>query len=146
MVLNRIKSWGDRHHPLILDFIRITLGIFILLKGYAFMINTSYLKMILQQQEWISLSPGLLSVIIGYIVFVHMAGGLLITLGILTRLCCLLQLPVIIGAIFMSNLFISPLNSVLWLAIITCFLLIVFMIAGSGPLSLDKFLKDINNK
>jgi len=146
MRLDKINSWGNNHHPLVLDFIRIALGVFILLKGYAFMMNTSYLKMILQQQGWVRLAPVMLTIIISYIVFVHMAGGLLITLGILTRLCCLLQLPVIIGAIFMSNLFISPLNSVLWLAIITCFLLIVFIIVGSGPLSLDRFLKDINNK
>jgi len=80
MRLDKINSWGNNHHPLVLDFIRIALGVFILLKGYAFMMNTSYLKMILQQQGWVRLAPVMLTIIISYIVFVHMAGACLLRL------------------------------------------------------------------
>lgn len=142
-LLQKVGSWGDKHHPALLDCLRIVLGIFLLLKGIAFMESTAYLKWILAQQAWLSLSPLQLSIIIHYVIFVHMAGGLLVTLGILTRLSCLLQLPVVVAAIFMVNLFKSPLNSDLWLTIITCFLLLIFIIAGSGPLSLDRYLKDL---
>ena len=141
-MFSSITSWGDRHHPILLDILRIVLGIFLLLKGIAFMESTAYLKWILAQQEWIRLPPPELSFAIHYVIFVHMAGGLLIALGILTRLACLLQIPVLIVAIFMVNLFKSALNSDMWLTIITCLLLIIFLIAGSGPLSLDRYLKE----
>lgn len=141
-LIQKVESWGDHHHPAMLDMIRIVLGIFLLLKGCAFMQHTGYLTAILQQQEWITLEPFMLTIIIDYVIFVHIAGGVLITLGILTRLSCLLQLPVIAAAVFMINLFQSSLNSDMWLTLITCFLLIIFMITGSGPLSLDRYLKN----
>ena len=105
--------------------------------------HTAYLRDILIQQNSITFSAVELSIIIRYVTFIHMVGGLLIALGILTRLSCLLQLPVLIAALFMLHVFKSPLNSDLWLTIITSFLLIIFMITGSGPLSLDRYLKDI---
>ena len=141
--LTKFSSWGDHHHPAVLDCLRILLGIFLLLKGVAFMQNTAYLRDILIQQNTISFSTLELSIIIRYVTFIHMVGGLLIVLGILTRLSCLLQLPVLIAAFFMLDMFKSPLNSDLWLTIITSFLLVIFIITGSGPLSLDRFLKDI---
>jgi uncharacterized membrane protein YphA (DoxX/SURF4 family) len=142
-LLNKFSNWGDHHHPALLDCLRILLGIFLLLKGIAFMQNTAFLRDILIQQKTISFSTVELSIIIRYVTFIHMVGGLLIALGILTRLSCLLQLPVLIAAFFMLDMFKSPLNSDLWLTIITSFLLIIFLITGSGPLSLDRFLKDI---
>lgn len=141
--LAKFSNWGDHHHPALLDCLRILLGIFLLLKGVAFMQNTAYLRDILIQQNTISFSTLQLSIIIRYVTFIHMVGGLLIALGILTRLSCLLQLPVLIAAFFMLDMFKSPLNSDLWLTIITSFLLVIFIITGSGPLSLDRFLKDI---
>lgn len=141
-MFNNITSWGDRHHPVLLDILRIALGIFLLLKGIAFMESTAYLKWILAQQSWIHLSPLELTLAIHYVIFIHMAGGLLIALGILTRLSCLLQIPVLIMAMLMADLFKSPLNSDMGLATITCFLLVLFLIAGSGPLSLDRYLKE----
>lgn len=141
--LHKFFNWGDHHHPALLDCLRILLGVFLLLKGVAFMQNAAYLNHVLVQQNRISFSPVELSIIIHYVTFIHMVGGLLITLGILTRLSCLLQLPVLIAALFMLDIFKSPVNSDLWLTIITGFLLIVFMVIGSGPLSLDRFLKDL---
>lgn len=141
-LLHKFCTWGDRHHPALLDCLRILLGIFLLLKGIAFMQNATFLNDILVQQKRISFSPVELSIIIHYVTFIHMVGGLLIILGILTRLSCLLQLPVLIAALFTLDLLKSPINSDFWLTVITCFLLIIFMIIGSGPLSLDRYLKD----
>lgn len=142
-LLNRFCTWGDRHHPAVLDCLRILLGIFLLLKGIAFMQSATYLRDLLIEQNRVSFSSAQLSFIIHYVTFIHMVGGLLITLGILTRLSCLLQLPVLIAALFMLDIFKSPVNSDLWLTIITGFLLVLFLIIGSGPLSLDRLLKDL---
>lgn len=142
-LLHNFCAWGNRHHPALLDCLRILLGIFLLLKGIAFMQNGMYLKQILIEQNHIHLSGFALAAIIHYITFIHLVGGALIALGILTRLSCVLQLPILIAALFMLDILQSPVNSDLWLTIITCFLLIIFMVIGSGPISFDRYLKEL---
>lgn len=139
-VIKKIEVWGDHHHPALLDAIRVVLGVFLFVKGFMFMQNTGYLQWILEQQGW--LSSGLITVIIYYVISVHMVGGLLIMLGIYTRIMSLLQLPVLIAAILMINVFKSPLNSDMYLSVLTCCLLAMFVVIGSGPFSLDKFLSE----
>jgi putative oxidoreductase len=139
-VINKIEKWGDRHHPAVLDVLRIMLGIFLFLKGLSFMENMSYLRWIIEDQQLLNLSPFLLKAVMYYVTFVHMAGGILITLGLLTRLSSLLQLPIVISALFLINIFRSEPNNDLWLSIFACVLLIIFSLIGSGPLSLNKLL------
>jgi putative oxidoreductase len=141
-LIRKIGSWGDYHHPAFLDSIRILLGIFLFVKGFTFMEHTGYLNWVLGQQGWINFPPDAITVIIYYVIMVHMIGGALIMLGIYTRLMCLLQLPVLVAAIFMINIFKSAVNSDLYLSVTTCFLLVVFVIIGSGPFSLDKYLSE----
>jgi putative oxidoreductase len=139
-VINKIEKWGDRHHPAVLDVLRIMLGIFLFLKGLSFMENMSYLRWIIEDQQLLNLSPFLLVAVMYYVTFVHMAGGILITLGLLTRLSSLLQLPIVISALFLINIFRSEPNNDLWLSIFACVLLMIFSLIGSGPLSLNKLL------
>jgi uncharacterized membrane protein YphA (DoxX/SURF4 family) len=138
--LHKIERWGNRHHPAILDVLRIFLGVFLFLKGFAFMQNMAYLKWIIEDKGLFDLRPEVLTIIMYYVTFVHMAGGILITLGLLTRLSSLLQLPIVIGAVFFINIFKSDLNSDLWMSVFACVLLLLFTLIGSGPLSLDRFL------
>ncbi|MDB5126017.1 DoxX family protein [Mucilaginibacter sp.] len=139
-VINKIEKWGDRHHPAVLDVLRIMLGIFLFLKGLSFMENMSYLRWIIEDQQLLNLSPFFLKAVMYYVTFVHMAGGILITLGLLTRLSSLLQLPIVISALFVINIFRSEPNNDLWLSIFACVLLIIFSLIGSGPLSLNNLL------
>jgi putative oxidoreductase len=139
-LIKKVEDWGDRHHPAALDVMRILLGIFLFLKGYSFMHNMAFLRWTIEDQQLINLSPFLISVIMHYVIFVHLAGGILITLGLLTRLSSILQLPVVISAIFFINIFKSEPNNDLWLSIFACVLLAVFAFVGSGPLSLNRIL------
>jgi putative oxidoreductase len=145
-VIHKIEQWGDHHHPAMLDILRIILGIFLVLKGYEFMQNSADLNSMLDDQQVIPLSQWVITIVINYVVFIHMTGGLLIMLGLLTRLSSLLQLPVVIGAIFMVDLFKSPFNNDFWLTIFTAVLLLVFMFIGSGPLSLDSYLSSFSKE
>lgn len=140
-LIHKIERWGDSHHPRLLDVIRIALGIFLLLKGVAFMNNTSDLQYIIENQSDINLAPELLIAVVYYAAFVHMVGGALIALGIFTRLSCILQIPVVFGAVFFVNILLSPVNTDLLASIICLVLLVVFMVLGSGRLSLDNYLK-----
>ncbi len=141
---HKIRKWGNAHHPALLDLLRFLLGMFLFLKGFAFMQNMAYLKWILETQVAVNLSPVMIKTLMFYVAFIHMAGGLLVMLGLITRLASLLQLPVVLAAIFTIGIFRSPFNADLWLSIFTSVLLFVFTIIGSGPLSLDRYLQDKN--
>lgn len=144
-LIHKIERWGDSHHPQFLDLVRVALGIFLFLKGLGFMENTSYLKSMIGNQPDISFSPDLLMAVVYYVTFVHMVGGILIALGMITRLASIVQIPVIFGAVFFINILQSPFNSDLLSSIIVLALLIVFAIIGSGRLSLERYLESCNN-
>jgi uncharacterized membrane protein YphA (DoxX/SURF4 family) len=139
-LVHKVEIWGDSHHPKFLDVIRIALGIFLLLKGIAFMENSNYLKEVIENQSIINVSPDLLMAIVYYVTFVHLVGGILIALGILTRLSCIVQIPVVLAAVLLINIFQEPINAMIWPSITALILLILFTVVGSGPLSLDKYL------
>jgi uncharacterized membrane protein YphA (DoxX/SURF4 family) len=81
--------------------------------------------------------------IIHIVAFAHLVGGLLINLGLLTRFAAVVQIPILVGAVFFVNIWrgFSPLNSELWLSVLVLFLLILFWIVGSGRYSLDYWMK-----
>jgi uncharacterized membrane protein YphA (DoxX/SURF4 family) len=74
-----------------------------------------------------------------YIVFAHIVGGLLLILGLLTRFACIIQIPILIGAIFFvgsSPDLLRPYSELL-ISILVLLLLIYFLIVGNGPLSFN---------
>jgi uncharacterized membrane protein YphA (DoxX/SURF4 family) len=141
-LVHKIENWGDTHHPKILDLVRIALGVFLLLKGIAFMENTAYLKNIIDSQDVIDLSPIVLIILVYYVTFAHMVGGILIALGILTRLASIIQIPIVLGAVFLTSIFQEAINAMAWPSITALILLVLFTILGSGPISLDKYLSE----
>lgn len=142
-VIQKIEHWGDVHHAKWLDVIRIVLGILIFSKGIAIVSNTTALQdMLLQNNTWGF--SGLMSSLGLHIVgFVHLVGGILITIGLLTRFAAVIQIPILIVAVFFVNLSrgFSVLNNELWLSILVLLLLVLFWVVGSGPFSVDQMMK-----
>lgn len=145
-LVHKIENWGDTHHPAVIDVLRIALGIFLLLKGVAFMDNTADLKGIIESQDSIEFSSGVLVALVYYVTFAHMVGGIMIALGILTRFSSIIQIPIVLGAVFVNNQLLSPINTQLWFSIVALILLVIFMIIGSGPLSLDRYFGNLSNE
>ncbi|HEY4876934.1 MAG TPA: DoxX family protein [Puia sp.] len=141
---DKIKKWGDLHHPKILDVIRMSLGVFLFAKGFIFFNDAAYLRDLIIQNKAIRQSPEIISAIIYYVTYIHLVGGALIFLGLYTRLWSLLQLPIVFGAIFFVNILSPFVNVELWLSILVLALLFLFTVIGSGPLSLDHLLSRIN--
>jgi putative oxidoreductase len=139
--VHKIEAWGDTHHPKVLDIIRIALGIFLLLKGVAFMENTAYLQDLIENQNVVHISSGVLMALVYYVTFAHLVGGVLIMLGTLTRFACIIQIPIVVAAVFLSGIFIEPVNALMWPSIIALVLLSLFTVIGSGPWSLDRFVQ-----
>lgn len=134
-LLQRLEFWGDHHHPRWMDIVRIALGIFLIYKGADFLNNMSSLVSLMSYRTAFSNFTYLLAG--HYVVMVHILGGILLIFGILTRLACLLQMPVILGAVFFVSTnkeMLQPYAQLL-ITILVLGLLVYFLIAGNGPLS-----------
>jgi len=143
-LIHKIEKWGDTHHPRFLDIIRILLGVFLLLKGLGFMDNTANLQSLIESRTDIMIAPWLLMLLVYYVTFVHMVGGTLIALGILTRFSAIMQIPVVFGAVFFINYFQSPFNTDLASSVAALILLVLFAVIGSGRWSIECYLKSCN--
>jgi uncharacterized membrane protein YphA (DoxX/SURF4 family) len=141
-LLQRLEYWGDRHHPRWADIFRFALGIFLCYKGVEFLENMG--TMINQMR---GLMPNIyfsLSILGTYIVFAHLAGGLMLAFGLLTRAACIMQIPILIGAIFFINQaegMFRPFSQLI-ITVICLLGLIYFLIAGNGPWSVDKYFDE----
>ena len=136
-VVQRVEHWGDTHHPQWLDIIRILLGVFLCYKGVTFLMNMGQmLDLLTNRMSFGSFSTMLMS---NYVAFAHLLGGILLILGVLTRFACLIQIPILLGAVFFVNTDLyRPFSEVL-LSIVVLLLLIVFLVVGNGPVQLLKF-------
>jgi putative oxidoreductase len=140
-LVHKIERWGDTHHPKALDLMRVALGVFLFLKGLAFLDNTTYLQNLIESQHLVQFAPVMLMVLVYYVTFAHLVGGVLITLGTLTRLACIIQIPIVLAAVFLTSIFVEPINTMVWPSLTALVLLALFMVIGSGPWSLDKYLE-----
>ena len=144
-VLYKARDWGNSHHPKILDIIRMLLGLSLVFKGVAFLTNAGYLRYLIIENKAIRQSPEIVSALIYYTTYVHLVGGTLIFLGLFTRIASLFQIPIVFGAVFFVNILLSYVNAELWLSVLVLALLVLFIIIGPGPWSLDRLLSDSKN-
>jgi putative oxidoreductase len=78
-------------------------------------------------------------VLLHYVILAHFVGGLLLTLGFLTRIAALVQVPILAGAVFFVHRqegLLAPTQSLEFSALVL-FLLLVFVVSGAGSFSID---------
>lgn len=140
-IVEKIERWGDRHHPKLLDLVRMALGIFLIAKGSVLLMRTAAIhdQML---DAGIARSSPLVMLFINGVTYAYLAGGILILLGLWTRAAALLQLPLVLLALFFVNILSSYFNTELWMSILVLILLLQFMVIGSGPWSMDRMLTD----
>ena len=138
-LLNRIDAWSDRHHPKWIDLLRVLLGLILFWKGIYFLRHTQEVVAVLQTIPFSFYSV----TIAHYVIGANIVGGILIAFGLLTRALVLFQIPALIGALFVSaygsgstGLATEP-----ELVVLVLFLLLFFLLEGSGPLSVDEYIK-----
>jgi uncharacterized membrane protein YphA (DoxX/SURF4 family) len=124
---------------LILDFIRMYLGLGLLVKGILFLADREYIGSLVLQGGGFDASAAMLA---HYIALAHISGGALMLVGLGTRIGAILQIPILFGAVFLVHLRegLFTRNQSLQFSALVLVLLIVFAIVGSGPLSLDRRL------
>lgn len=135
----KFTSWLDENREMAVEALRIYLGIGLILKGIQFVMNESL------ADEYFSLVtiPFFEFLSIHVVVVVHIAGGFLLAIGLVTRAAALIQVPVLLGAILFvhmqQGLFTKAQN--LEFVILVLFLLLFFVVYGGGRLSVDYVLK-----
>ena len=144
-LLHQMNEWSSKHHPKWLVFLRVALGLCLFIKGIGFIQNSVFLSSLISQTAFIKNASWLTTII----PWLHLLGGIMIVMGLFTRLSSLVQIPILIGAVFFVNarqgLFAG--GSDLLFSIIVLILLLFFVVEGGGPLSLDHyFFSSKNNK
>ncbi len=134
----RVEEWGEHHHPLWVDYLRILLGLFLIVKGFIFAEHSGVITNLLLQNHLQSL----IFMAAQYTILFHIAGGILIALGILTRFSALMNLPILVYATFFINFpkGLLPFNTEFIQSLIVLLLLILYLILGDGKFSTDHFV------
>lgn len=137
-MLKKIQNWGDHHHPKWLDYFRILLGLVLIWKGVDFYINMQAFSN-LMRGAFLGTAISI-SLLAHLIILMHIIGGMAIALGTYTRLFCLLNLPILIGAVFFINISAGIFKpySEFWFSSAVLFGLVCFLIEGNGVLSVDR--------
>jgi putative oxidoreductase len=141
-IIQRVKHWGDTHHPKWIDIIRMCLGIFFLLKAVQFINNMNQLSSVLGKYQSHFLIDFSLGAMRYYTIMIHIIGGFMVLFGCLTRLACIIQIPILLWALLFFN---SPTgvmapDSSWWLSLLVLLLLFFFTLEGGGPWSADRLL------
>jgi len=138
-MMHQIEKWSSTHHPRWLVLPRVALGIFLIIKGISFIRNTAYLESLLSESTVGQNGPWLALVV----TWLHLLCGLLIILGLFTRLATLLMIPILLGAVVFINapqgIFAAESEFGFSLAILL--MLLFFFIEGDGPLSLSDYFR-----
>jgi putative oxidoreductase len=136
MTWNRFSSWVETNRHLFLDLVRIYLGIGLIIKGIFYLSHPAQIAP--------SGSPSWLVSAAALVPFIHIVGGALLAIGVLTRLAAMLQIPIVFTALSfvhipLMNQSMAAREDVEFSALVL-FLLVVIAIVGPGPLSLAQRL------
>jgi putative oxidoreductase len=139
--IHNIEHWADTHHPKWIDYVRIALGLFIFYKGFIFISEKEALMDMMNNVDTALFNMAM----VHYVAFAHLFGGILITLGLMTRLAVIFQLPILMVAVFLVNInmgFFSVADNLEFeISIIVLIALLVFLIYGSGKFSVDEYMR-----
>lgn len=135
---NNWHVWIKENRDIAIEVFRIYVGIALMIKGFQFLIDP---KTVSEYMVMVNL-PFLHFLTIHVVGLVHIAFGFLLTIGLLTRVAALVQVPILFGAIFFvhvqQGLFTKEQN--LEFVILVLLVLLVFVVYGGGRLSIDHIL------
>lgn len=129
--MSKFFNYFEERKSFAYSCIRIFLGFALFIRGLLFIINPEALTKLAgsEQNFWL----------FAYVAVGHLIGGFLLGIGFFTRLASLIQIPILLGAIFIFHLKQGLLTSgqSLEISVLVLFLLIIFFLFGGGVLSID---------
>jgi putative oxidoreductase len=130
-LLLRLNLWGEKNQSMWMDILRIVTGMAIMAKAIYFFTDDSTIVKALNENLGLNFT-GLSSLLI----IVQLISGVLLIIGFATRFACLIQIPIVGGAmafIYVQNQI--PLITFIY-TIAVLLSLAFFLIRGAGKLSL----------
>jgi putative oxidoreductase len=124
-----------------LDLIRIYLGIGLIIKAVFFMNHSDYLLKMMDSMGSTRFAPAILD---HYVILAHFCGGVCLLLGLFTRTAAVIQLPILMGALFIHTQLLQAsvdARQSAEFAGLVLFLLVLISIYGGGRWSLDYYLE-----
>jgi len=139
-LMHQMDEWSSKHHPKWLVVLRLVLGLCLFLKGFGFIQNSVELTSFFAATSYFQKATWINTVI----PWIHLLGGSAIIVGLFTRFWTLIQVPILLGAIFFVNTAGGAYSgdSDLMFAILILILLVFFFIEGGGPISLDNYFRN----
>jgi uncharacterized membrane protein YphA (DoxX/SURF4 family) len=121
------------------DLMRIFLGIALLVRGALFVVDPARVFFFMRDYGGAWFWP---TAAAHYVGIAHVSGGLLLAAGLTTRLAAIIQIPVLLAAVFVVHWREGLLEAgqSLELAALVLVMLIVFAVFGAGPLSMDQLV------
>lgn len=120
------------------DLLRMYLGIALFVRGALFIADPNrVISLVRRSSEWFWPLFVAHGIAIG-----HICGGILLAVGLATRVASVVQVPILFGAVFFVHWREGLLGASqsLELAGLVLVMLVVFSIFGSGPLSVDQLV------
>lgn len=130
-------DWAETHPKVWLDCIRIYIGLGLFVRGILIATNTKaeFVSALLEQQQfpWIGMA-----FLLHYVTLAHLVGGLMLTVGLLTRIAAWVQVPILAGALLIHRgEGVMSSGQSLEFSALVLFLLVSIGIAGAGPISVE---------
>ena len=120
------------------DLLRMYLGLGLLIRGMLFIADAnSFLDLIGANSSAMLRS----TVLLHYVALSHLLGGFMLLTGLLSRVGALIQIPILVGAVFVEEMAggLTAGTQGFEIAMLTLFLLILIFLYGSGELSSDHY-------
>ena len=129
-----IKSYGNTFYA----FFRAALGMLLIFRGIDFIFNLPLLQDMIRNTGY-----NFNTLVVAYFIScIHLTGGVLIVVGLLTRLAIILQIPIVLAAVlFNMNSSTYGTGYQLFLSFTVLVLLVFYLIKGPGKISMDHYRK-----
>ncbi len=130
------KLYPFRSHAF--DLLRMYLGLGLLIRGILFIADSNhFLDLIGSNSSAILRSVFLLH----YVALSHLLGGFMLLSGLISRIGALIQIPILVGAVFVEEMSggLTAGTQGFEIAGLTLFLLVLIFLYGSGGISFDHY-------
>jgi putative oxidoreductase len=140
--LEHARDWLDARRELAFEIARIFLGFALFAQGIYFVGHVGDVRELLARGG-VNLDFTLAVALSHYVALAHLAGGFMLMLGVATRLAAAIQVPVLLGAVFLVHLRegLFGASQGLQLSVLVLVMLLLCVAHGGGKLSLDEYLR-----
>ena len=135
-----VGEWIVENRDRVWDSVRIYLGFALVVKGFAYMLNLHAFAAMMESTGVPLAGTGLAELV----AVLHIAGGLMMAFGILTRVGALIQIPNLVGAVLFVHLKegLFTQGQTLEFSLLVLFLLGLISVVGAGRLSIDYYFSE----